>query len=75
MSLSNIQVLRLMRKKKINRDKLISIVEDKHPIGIESICNLNKSRFDEIFSGADLTFIEAMLIVEALGCSISDMFI
>lgn len=75
MSLSNKQVIRLMNKHKVKREELISIVESNHPKGIESICNLNKARFDEIFRGADLTFIEGILIVEALGCSISEMFI
>lgn len=75
MSLSSRHILRLMDKKKMNRDELLVIIEDKHPKGISSICNLNKNRFDEIFAGEDLTFIEAMLIVEALECSISDMFI
>jgi sorbitol-specific phosphotransferase system component IIA len=75
MSLSNRQIIRLMDKKKMNRDELLAIIEEKHPKGISSICNLNKNRFDEIFKGDDLTFIEAMLIVEALGYSISKMFI
>lgn len=75
MSLSNRQIIRLMAKKKMNRDELFEIIEEKHPKGIRSICNLNRNRFDEIFSGDDLTFIEAMLIVEALGYSISKMFI
>lgn len=63
----------LINKKGMKVSEIVEIINQNSTYAAKKICNVNQIRLDEILKGSSPSFIETMLILQALGESLSTL--
>lgn len=74
MSNTTRKIMNIMFEHNVGIEELTRKIISKHPKGLGNICYLDRVRVNEIFRGDSPTFLETILIIEALGESVSVFF-